>query len=381
MALNEIQQLSKTIEESRHVLVLFANPTDGDAIAAALALKLFIEKQHKQVDVACSGFILPKNYRFLDGADTVRPELAHLQKFIIKVDVSRTPIETISYDIKENTLSIYLTPKHGLITKNELRTAQSTFKYDLVITINTPDLESLGSIFFNNTDLFYRTSIVNIDRQPQNERYGQINLVDLTATSSSEIIYKTIKELGEQHLSAPIATALLTGMTIATNSFKNANITPLTLQVASQLVNCGADREKVVQNLYRTRSIATLKLWGQALTHLQHDVKTGLVWTTLTHEDFTRSGSSTEDLSGIVEEIISNSPEAKIIMVLYENKESDGKQSIRGLVTTEKNYDAITILKQFKAEGNKKHAMFTLYDKTLAQAEQESTAALKEFLK
>jgi nanoRNase/pAp phosphatase (c-di-AMP/oligoRNAs hydrolase) len=381
MAFNDIEQLAKAIEESRHVLVLFSTINDGDAIASALALKLFIEKQHKQVDIAASGFMLPKNYRFLPAAETIRAELAHLQKFIIKVDVSRSPIETLSYDIKDNTLSIYLTPKHGLITKNELRTAQSTFKYDLVITLNTPDLESLGSIFYNNTDLFYRTSIVNIDRLPSNERYGQINVVDLTATSTSEIIYKTLKQIGEQYIDVNTATALLTGMTIATNSFKNPNITPLTLQIASQLVNTGADREKVVQNLYRTRTISTLKLWGQALTHLQHDAKLGLVWTTLTHEDFTRSGAAMEDLTGITEEIISNSPEARIIMVLYEADDIDGKKVIKGTVTTEKNNDAILLLKPLKPEGNKKQAIFTMVDKTLTQTEAIAIEVIKEHSK
>ncbi len=381
MALNDTQQLEKALEDSRHVLVLFSSPNDGDAIASALALKLFIEKQHKQADVACSGFSLPKNYRFLPAADTIRPELAHLQKFIIKVDVSRTPVETISYDIKDNTLAIYLTPKHGLITKNELRTAQSTFKYDLVITLNTPDLEALGSIFLNNTDLFYRTSVINIDRQPNNERYGQINVVDLTATSTSEIVYNTMKQLREQHIDSSIATALLTGMTIATNSFKNPNITPLTLQIASQLVNNGAEREKVVQNLYRTRSIATLKLWGQALTHLQHDSALGLVSTTLTRDDFARAGASTEDLAGIVEEIIGNAPEAKIIMVLYEIEEADGKKQVRGVVTTEKNVDAILLTKSLHPEGNKKQAQFTILDKTLVEAEKIALTSIRENIK
>lgn len=381
MALNDTAQLEKALKDSRHVLVLFSAPNDGDAIASALALKLFIEKQHKQADIACSDFSLPKNYRFLPAAETIRPELAHLQKFIIKVDVSRTPVETISYDIKDNTLAIYLTPKHGLITKNELRTAQSTFKYDLIITINTPDLESLGGIFLNNTDLFYRTSIINFDRQPNNERYGQINVIDLTATSTSEIVYKTMKQLSEQYIDGPIATALLTGMTVATNSFKNPNITPLTLQIASQLVNNGADREKVVQNLYRTRSIATLKLWGQALTHLQHDSTLGLVWTTLTRDDFARAGASTEDLSGIVEEIIGNAPEAKIIMVLYEIEDAGGKKQVRGVVTTEKNVDAVLLLKPLAAEGTKKQATFTIPDKTLAEAEKMSISVIKEFTK
>ena len=171
MALSDFEQLTKIVTDSKYILLVFNSPHNGDAIASALALKRYFVKEQKQADIACSGFIMPKNLKFLPESDTVQSELAHLQKFIIKVDVSKAPIDTLSYDVKDNWLSIYLTPKHGAITRNELRTAQTTFRYDLIITLGVPDLESLGDIFLNNTDLFYKTPIVNIDHQADNERY------------------------------------------------------------------------------------------------------------------------------------------------------------------------------------------------------------------
>lgn len=368
MALSEIQQLQKILETSKYILIVFNSRDNGDSVSSAIALKRFLEKQHRQADIACSDFSAPKNLSFLPEIDAIKPTLSNLQKFIIKVDVSKTTLESLSYDIKDSTLHIYLTPKNGLISKNELRTAQSTFKYDLIITLNTPDLDSLGNLFFNNTDLFYRTSIVNIDHLPNNERYGQINMVDLAATSTSEIIYKIIKEIGEQFFDSGISTTLLTGMTVATKSFKNPNITPFTLQIASDLMARGADREKIVQNLYRTRSIATLKLWGEALTHLQNNPKLGLVWTTITRDDFTRSGGAPEDLKGIIDDLLSNSPEAKVIVLLYEIE--NGSKRIGGLVATEKNHDAMLLLKPLQPDGNKKLARITIQGKTLKEAEE-----------
>lgn len=117
MALNEVQQLQKILESSKYVLLLFNSRDNGDALASALALKQFLEKQRKLADVACTDFTQPKNLNFLPGIETIKPTLANLQKFIIKVDVSKTKMESISYDIKESTLYIYLPQKKGSSAK------------------------------------------------------------------------------------------------------------------------------------------------------------------------------------------------------------------------------------------------------------------------
>lgn len=374
MALNELQQIEQLIRESKYILILANSKSNGDALSSALALKTLLDKQQKQADIVASDFTAPKHLSFLPGLTTIKPTLAHLQKFIIKVDVTNSQVETLSYDIKDNTLSIYITPKQGILSKNELRTAQSSFKYDLIITLGTPDLESLGTIFYNNTDLFYKTAIVNFDYQPSNERYGQVNMVDVTATSVAETVYKTIKKIYPEKIDNVIATALLTGMTIATQSFKNHNITPFTLQLASELINYGAERELIVQNLYRTRSVAALKLWGQALIHLQYNADLGLVSTSLTREDFTRTGATADDLNGIIDELISNAPEAKLILVLHEVAE----KKIAGMLTTEKGQDALTILKPLNPQGTKKNVNFTIEGKTLKEAEEEIIALIKK---
>jgi phosphoesterase RecJ-like protein len=378
MALTEIEQLKQAIEQSKHILLIFSNRDNGDAAASALAFKQFIEKQSKLADIVCGNFVTPKTLQFLPNIDEIKSTLANVQKFIIKVDVSKAPIESVSYDTDGATLSIYLTPKHGLIGKNELRTGQSTFKYDLIITFNTADRESLGNIFTNNTDLFYRTPTVVIDHLVTNDRYGQINLVDVTATSTSEVTYKIIKQLGEQYIDVPLATTILTGMTIATKSFKNPHITPTTLQIAGELLGYGADREQVVEHLYRNRSIATMKLWGEALSHLQVDIKFGLVWTTITREDFARSGGTPDDLRGIIDELISNSPDARTMLLLYEIENSSKK--IGGLLATEKSNDALELLKPFTPEGTAHLASITITNKTLKEAEEITIATIRQNL-
>ena len=369
MALNEIQQLKHLIESSKHILLALNSNQNIDAICSALAWKKFLEKMHKQADIVADSFIIPKNLKFLKGIENVQPQISHLQKFIIKVDVSNIKIDTLSYDVKDNWLSIYLTPKQGIISKNELRTATTSFKYDLIITINAQDLESLGNIFFNNTDLFYRLPVVNFDTHPANEHFGQINSVELTATSISEVIFKCLTQISESVIDEEIATCLLTGMISQTQSFKTSNVTPLTLNIASQLMNLGAEREKIVKHLYRTKSIASLKIWGEALTHMENDPAIGLVWTTLTREDFVRAGAKEEDLKELVDELVTSSPEAKITVLLYE--EIASSNNVRGIIYADKQFDAKLLLQAFHPEGNKKMASFLATGKSLKEVETE----------
>lgn len=366
--LNENQQLKQMLETSHQPLIIFGGEKSDDAVAAAIALRLFFKKQNKPAEVAASDFAAPKRLSFLPETGAIKPALSHLQKFILKVDVSKTKLDALSYDIKDGWLSIYLTPKEGRLTKNELRTAQTGFRYDLIIALGSPDFNSLGDIFHNNTDLFYRLPLINIDHRTGNEHYGQLNLVDLTATSLSEIVFN-ILEKEESAIDETIATCLLTGMMSQTNGFKTANVTPETLNRAGRLMVLGADREKIVRHLYRTRSVAALKLWGQALANLQYDRATGLVWATLTRESFTRAGAEANDLKDLNNELIAGSPEAKICLLLFENPDL-AQGGVRGWLTTGNDYDARQLVSNLQPFGDKKTAGFLLNNKNLKEAEE-----------
>ncbi|MBD3310961.1 MAG: hypothetical protein GF349_00500 [Candidatus Magasanikbacteria bacterium] len=380
MALTQAQQIHQILEGKKHILITFRNNGNGDAIASAIAMFLFLKKIGKRVDIVSENFELPKTMNFLKASEKIKSGFSHLQKFILTADINKTGLQELSYDVKKDKLKIYLTPKNGFLTRDNITTAQSDFKYDLIITVDTQDLDSLGTLFYNNTELFYSVPILNIDDSSANEHFGKINIVNLSSTSTAEIVYDLLKKMGEEYIDEDIATALLSGMIAKTRSFKTENVKPSTLAIAGKLISLGAKRDYIIQNLYRTKSIPTLKLWGKALEHLNTEKSFGLVWTTITRDDFSRSGAGKHELYDIIDELISNSPEAKITLLLHEDPEQ-GSKKIHGIIKTNRLYNAKELVKNFQPEGNSGTAKFTVKDSGLAEIEEKIISNIKEKIK
>ncbi len=360
MAFTDTEQLKQLIAEKKQILITFRKDGKGDAIGSAVALSLFLTRLGKRVDVIVDDFHVPSAYHFLEETKKIKPTSGHLQKFILSVDITTTGIQELSYDVKDHELRVFITPKNGSITKDDIRTAQSDFKYDAIIVLDSPDLASLGPLYENNTDFFHRTTVVNIDHQTNNEHFGHINMIDLTVSTTAELLYRFLNEWHPEHSTPDIATALLTGMIAGTNSFKQGTIRPQTLAAASELVNLGADRGLVIKNLFQTKSIATFKLWGAALAHLQFDETLGLVWSTITRDDFIRSGARESELHSIIDELISSAPAAKRILLLHEHPDAGVEHEIHGVLQVSAGYDALQLLASFKPQGNKSTAHFVV---------------------
>lgn len=378
MALSPKEQIHESVKKSKNILVCLPKDPTTDAIAAGLALFAALEKLGKKSKVVCNEFSLPPHHQFLPKSKEILSDLTSLKKFIISLDVTQTKVEELSYDIKDNKLDIFITPKDGLFRERDVSFSSTSYEYDLIFVVDSPDLESLGKLYDNNTEFFYHTSIINIDHSPTNEHFGQINLVDLTATSSSEIIFELIKEWKEDILDEYIATSLLAGIISKTKSFQTTTVTPRSLAIASHLISSGARREEIVKHLYQTKSVETLKLWGRALARLKQDKEHRIVWSLLGQEDFRKAGTTDEeDILSVIDELIVNAPKAEIIMILYERE----KNKILAVVNTPPNIDATSMLKEFKPVGTKDFTKIQIEAADLFIAEKRILETIKEFLK
>ena len=280
------QQAIDVLSKSNNIVIVLPNNSTTDAVSSGLGLFLTLEKMEKKVKIVCSEFDLPPHHNFLPKSKEIRSDLTALRKFIISLDLTRTKVQELSYDISSNKkkLDIFITPKDGFFESRDVTTSASSYEYDAIVVIDTPTLDGVGKIYDNNTEFFYHTPIINIDHNPANEYFGEINLVDLVATSTSEIIFELLKQM-EITLDEYVATSLLTGIISKTKSFQSTTVTPKSLAISSHLIENGARRDDIIKNLYRTKSINTLKLWGRALARLKTELNGKIVWSLLNKQD------------------------------------------------------------------------------------------------
>jgi len=146
---------------------------------------------------------------------------------------------------------------------------------------------------------------------------------------------------------------------------------------ASHLLKLGADRELIINNLNKNKTLATLNLWGRVLARLKTDTHYKLAWSLVSQTDFQKSGSGPENLEGVVAELIANSPQIETTLILYESKAGN----IKGIIYTSQNYNALELARLFNPEGHKNRAQFSLTTTRLMAAEELVINKIRERIK
>jgi len=318
MELSPLEQASALLRQSTTPLILLPASPSSDALAAGLGLLLVLEKMGKAVKIVSPNFSLPPGHDFLPKNTVVEQRLSSLRNFVITVDISRIKLDALSYDVRGDRAHIYLSPKQGNYEAKDVTTSAGKFAHDAIIVLDVVSLEELGSLYTDNAEFFYQVPVLNIDHHTANNRFGHTNLVEVVASSVSEIIFELVKVLSIDHLDEQIATSLLTGIISKTKIFQNQLVTPKSLAVASHLMSAGARREEIIQHLYQTKTLPTLKLWGRALGRLQTARDGRIVWTTVTAADLESTSTKPEDAAGVIDELMPDAAQAEATCLFVE---------------------------------------------------------------
>lgn len=370
MSLPIEQQINTLLRQHSNILVCLPAKPTTDAIASGLAMYATLQKLGKQAKVVAAGFALPDNHRFLPKSNEIAHDLTALKKFIISLDVSKTAVQDIQYDIQNNRLSVYVTPKTGYFETRDVMTSSSDYEFDLIIVLDSQDLSSLGKVFEDNAEFFHHTPIINIDHHAANEQFGEVNFVHVTATSISEIVFELLEHLGADLLDEYIATNLLTGIISKTKSFKTNAVTPRSLAIASHLIASGARRADIVKNLYQTKTLQSLKLWGRALAQLQADADKKIVWSLLRQQDFQETNTGPYDLEQVIDELIVNTPDAQNVYIVYEQNDPRDHTSIHAILATAPYIRGNEIFRDMSPAGSENFTYLTIPVSTVEAAQQ-----------
>lgn len=327
----ELQAATKAIEQAERLLIIPHANVDPDGLGSALACFSLFRAIGKDCTVICPD-TPPESLSFLPGFDHLSTSVASEQEFVITLDCSNgVEVDTLRYTVEDNKVNIIVVPKKGRFSAKNLTTLDTGSSYDLIVVVDSAELSLLGSFYTDNIDLFSSTSILNIDHHISNTRFGQAQLIDPTCASATEVLYFWFMShpKWKDLLTPDIATLLLTGLITDTRSFQNPNTTPKSLEVAANLLDLGARQQEIIQHIYKTKPLSTLKIWGRALNHIQVDKDARIVWSSISREDLQEMGSVSKETAGILDELISTVPDADVHVLFTEVEDGGFKASLR----------------------------------------------------
>ena len=377
MELSSRQQICELANKSDSILVCLPKNPDGDAIASSLGVFLILEKLGKKATLVCPTAI-PENFLFLPASQNIIHKLEGIKEYMISLGVERKNLEQLRYEVNDHNLNIFITAKDGDLEKrleNEnIKLEPAKFKYDLIIILGVQDIESLGSVYDENSELFFETPIINIDHHPSNEYFGKVNLVEITASSTAEIITAIYPLLKEDLLDKKIATLLLAGIIFSTESFQNKNTTPNSLTAAASLIAAGADQQKIIRYLFKTKPVSILKLMGKIMADLKYSSRYKLAWSIISPEDFRRTSAVSENLHPVIKELINSSPEIDIILLLYKDN-----ATVRGIINLVEQISGEELSQALSGELKDNQIIFDSKEESFEAAERVTLERIKKW--
>jgi phosphoesterase RecJ-like protein len=226
-------------------------------------------------------------------------------------------------------------------------------RHDVIAVFDAGDLRFAGVSALIDA-LSPRPTLLNFDHHNTNERYGDINILDIKASSTAEVVYDFLRTVGAE-IDRDIATSLLTGILTDTGNFSNPATTSTSLGAASDLVRHGAKIQNVANRLIRNKSLISLRLWGSVLGRLKYNEKLGVASTAIFAKEIAEEGIDEEHVEGI-SNFLNQFLDAKVVLVLKEV--SGGK--VKGSFRTAEDIDVSEPAKMLGGGGHKKAAGFTV---------------------
>jgi phosphoesterase RecJ-like protein len=321
MEIQNTQPFFDLVQKSQTVLIALPKQPRKDAVGSAMALAHFLRKLDKEVLVVCDDAPL-SSVEFIPGSETIQQSPISNKAFVISVNTKTSKLAELSYHTTPDHVEIHLQPEGtGSFLAGDVSFSEQRAMFDMVICVDTPSLEHLGLVYSEHAALFLDAPKVNIDNHISNESYGTINIIEVTAAATSEIVFELLKLYESNVIDAPIATALLTGIISETNSFQKPATTHNSFLRASELIGYGANQQDIVRHLFKTRSFSMLKLWGRAMARIKtlpEFTKTTVYFSVVTAQDLERSGASETDMQQAFHELVSNLPDLKVMFFVAE---------------------------------------------------------------
>jgi len=285
-------KIKKIILEKDNFLITSHYNLDGDAIGSELALYILLKKLGKRVEIV-NHDNTPAIYEFLPCADK----------------------------IKTMPGKSFLNPGASIV-------------------VDCPEIERAGKV---SAFAAKAPVVINIDHHFSNKSFGSVNFTGALYSATGEMVYFLLSLFGG--IMKNQAECLYAALITDTGKFIY-NLGPYTMKIADNLVESGAEPEKIARKIYMEKPLKSLRLLALALKTLKYEEDTGVCWMIVGKSMYKAAGAGREDTEGFVELLISRK-EARAAFLL---KEEDG---IRASLRSKGGYDVEKIARKFGGGGHK----------------------------
>tara|TARA_A100001015_G_scaffold280424_1_gene342621 strand:+ start:122 stop:1135 length:1014 start_codon:yes stop_codon:yes gene_type:complete len=143
---------------------------------------------------------------------------------------------------------------------------------------------------------------VMIDHHLEPENFDDYRLWDVSAAATAELIYDFIISFDEKKaITADIANCLYAGIMTDTGSFRYGNTTSKVHRTVAELIDLGANVNKVSRSIYDTNTINRLRFIGFSLLEkLIVDPKNNIAYFSISEKDIQQFDLKKGDTEGLV---------------------------------------------------------------------------------
>jgi phosphoesterase RecJ-like protein len=246
-----IQELRKTLEGARSVLLTGPKDPDGDSIGACMALG-----------------------RAVQALGSARVTIAGIANY--------------RYD--------WMPGANAMVSDSDIRP-----EYDVVVVMDgdktrlTPAVEAA----FLAAEI---RCLVDHHGSTDPSGYG-ICVLDPSSPSTCEMVYTMLADWGVP-LDRDLATMLYTGIIFDTGGFRHANTQPATHLLAAELLSHGVDPSVINAKVLSERTPAGLRLLGDVVSHAAFHAEGAVVMGRVSLADAARFGISDGDLEGVIDALL-----------------------------------------------------------------------------
>ena len=257
MILKQFEELKSFLETPRNVVIIGHRNPDGDAMGASLGLYHYLKKKGHTPTV-----VVPNEYpnflHWLPGSDT-----------------------TYRFDWQNS------------------QSQRAINASEIIFLLDFNALHRVGHDMQNTLEI-YQNDFMLIDHHQQPDEFTYM-YSDVEMSSTCQMVYHFIEKMQDLDLiDSNISTCLYTGIMTDTGSFRFRSTTSLTHRVIADLIEKGAENDRINSNVYDSSSYGRLQLLGQALSNLKVLPAYKTAYITLTQEEKLVNNFKKGDTEGIV---------------------------------------------------------------------------------